>query len=515
MPFPGVGSPSEGHAMTRERLATADPPAYSPRRWATLAVTLFAVLMDMVDNTVLNVALPAVQRDLDASSAQLEWSVAGYTLAFAAAMITGARLGDQFGRRRIYLLGLGSFVVTSTLAGLATGPEMLIAARVLQGLCAALMVPQVLAMLQVDFPKSERPKAMSLYGMTLAVGGIGGPLLGGVLLEADLFGLGWRPIFFVNIPIGLAALLAAAVLTRESLSDRRATFDVRGTLIATLGLLCLLFPLVQGRELDWPWWTFALIAACPVVLWLFLRYERRVARRGDSPIVDPGLLRHRSAVGGLLVAVLFFCGMAYQVVLTVHLQAGEGYSPLGTALALATFTIGVGIGSGLAPRLMPLGRRVVILGAAVIASGMTVVTVAVDRYAGALEWWQLAPGMVVSGVGLAMVAGTLLNIVLATMPRSASGAASSLINTAIQVGVATGVAVVATVYFWMLDGGEPPADSAVAGLLTVVGLYVLSGLLALVLPPGRIRFDDEPEEGEPGAGVEEGAPTRYLDIETM
>lgn len=486
--------------MTTDNVAAAaPPPQYSAKRWATLGVTLFAVFMDMVDNTVLNVALPAVQRDLDASSAQLEWSVAGYTLAFAAAMITGARLGDQLGRRRIYLIGLGAFVITSALAGAAVDVEMLIASRVLQGAAAALMVPQVLAMLQVDFPASERPAAMSMYGMSLALGGIGGPLLGGVLLQADLFGLGWRPLFFINVPVGLIALAAAAYLTRESRADARETFDIRGTLLATVALVSLLYPLIQGRELGWPWWTFALMTACPVLLWLFARYERRVADRGESPIIDPDLLRHRSSVGGLLVAVLFFCGMAYQVVLTVHLQTTEGYSPLRTAVALATFTVGVGIGSAFAPRLMPLGRRVVLMGCAVIAVGMAVTAWTVDRYSGSLEWWHLVPGMIISGIGLAMVAGTLLTIVLAKMPRSASGAASSLINTAIQLGAATGVAIVGTVYFTLLEDSHSPVGSAVTGLLTVVGLYVMAGLLAFVLPPGRVDMSDLESE-ERGAG---------------
>ncbi|MFJ8980659.1 MFS transporter [Streptomyces sp. NPDC102282] len=461
-------------------------------------MTLFAVFMDMVDNSVLNVALPAVQDDLGASSAQLEWSVAGYTLAFAAAMITGARLGDQFGRRRVYLIGLGAFVFMSALAGAAVDAQMLIVFRVLQGAAAAVMVPQVLAMLQVDFPRSERPQAMSLYGMSLALGGVGGPLLGGVLLQADLFGLGWRPLFFINVPVGLVALAAAYRLTRESRADSRESFDLRGTLLATVALVSLLYPLIQGREMGWPWWTFALMAACPVFLWLFARYERRVADRGESPIIDPDLLRHRGSVGGLLVAVLFFCGTAYQVVLTIHLQTSEGYSPLRTAVALTTFTVGVGIGSAFAPRLMPLGRRVVLMGCAVIAVGTGIVAWTVDRYAGSLEWWHLVPGMIVSGVGLAMVAGTLLTIVLATMPKSASGAASSLVNTAIQVGVATGVAVVGTVYFTLLEDGHHPVGSAVAGLLTVVGLYVLAGLVALVLPPGRVDMSETESDDTDG-----------------
>ncbi|TDE08434.1 MFS transporter [Jiangella asiatica] len=485
--------------------------SYSPRRRAALAITLLAVLMDMVDATILNVALPSVQADLDASSTQLEWSLAGYTLAFATAMITGARLGDRYGRRRVYLAGLAGFVVTSTLAGLATGPETLVAARVLQGASAALMVPQVLAMLQVEFPLAERARAMSLYGMTFAVGGIGGPLLGGVLLEADLFGLGWRPIFFINIPIGIAAFIGTLVLARESRAEHADTADLRGTLIATGGLLAVLFPLVEGRELDWPLWTFALMATAPVLLWLFIRYERRVVRRGESPIIDPALFRHRGAVGGLTVAVLFFAAQAYTLVMTLHLQAGVGFSPLRTAAALVPFTVGIGIGAVFAGRLVPLGRRVVMAGSLIMALGMAMILVAVDRSGAELEQWQLVPGMVVGGLGMAMVAQTLVTIVLAKVPTTAAGGASSLVNTSIQVGVAAGIAVVGTVYFAMLDGGEPPVDSATVGLLVVIGLLVLAAALAFVLPPDRLPADDGSEQRrgeEPDAhdDVDDGAP---------
>ncbi|MGW1996588.1 MFS transporter [Embleya sp. NPDC001921] len=463
----------------------AAEPRYSPRRWAALTVTLAAVLMDMIDATVLNVALPSLREDLGASSAQVEWAIAGYTLAFAAAMITGGRLGDRYGRRRVYLAGLGGFVVASALAASATGPQMLIATRVLQGGAAALMVPQVLAMLQVEFPKSEHAKAMSMYGMCFALGGLGGPLLGGVLLDADLFGLGWRPIFLVNIPIGIAAFVGAVVLTRESSSEQALSADVRGTVIATAGLLALLYPLVEGRPLGWPLWIVATTAACPLLLWLFVRHERALGRRGGSPLVDPALFRHRSVIGGLSVAVLFFCGTAYTLVLTVHLQTAAGYSPLRTALSMIPFTVGVGIGSGFAPRLMPLGRRVVILGALVMAAGMTLIVLCVDRYGTGIAPWHLIPGLVVAGLGMAMVAGTLLTIVLAKVPEAEAGAASSLINTAIQVGVAAGVALIGTVYFGRLDGGHDAVDSAVIGMGVVIALYLLAAILALVLPPGR------------------------------
>jgi EmrB/QacA subfamily drug resistance transporter len=468
------------------------PSQYSPVRWIALAVTLLAVLMDMVDSTVINVALPALRRQLHASSTQLEWSVAGYTLAFAAGMITGGRLGDRYGRRRIFMVGLAGFAVTSALAGAATGPGMLIAARVLQGACAALMVPQVLAMVQVEFPRAEQPRAMAMYGMTFAVGGLGGPLVGGLLLDADLFGLGWRPIFYVNVPIGIAGLVGAAFLARESRAEEAASADLPGTVIATAALVTLLYPLMEGRTLDWPWWSIALMAACPALLWLFARYERGVVRRGATPLIDPELFRHRGAVGGLLVAVVFFAGTGYTLVLTVHLQTGVGYSPLHTALSMIPFTVGVGLGSGVAPQLMVHGRKLVIAGSLVMAAGMGLVLGAVRRYGTGLHSWQLIPCLVIAGVGMAMVAGTLVNIVLAKVPTRHSGAASSLVNTTIQVGVAAGVALVGTVYFGRLDGGHGATSSAVAGLLVVVGLFVLSAAVALVLPGGRVQTT-EPE----------------------
>ncbi|MFC4031645.1 MFS transporter [Streptomyces polygonati] len=480
-------------------------PSYSPKRWFALAVTLLAVLMDMVDSTVINVALPSLREQLHASSTQLEWSVAGYTLAFASGMITGGRLGDRFGRRRIFMAGLLAFTITSALAGLANGPEMLIATRVLQGASASLMVPQVLAMVQVEFPKLEQPKAMAMYGMTFALGGLGGPLLGGVLLDADLFGQDWRPIFYVNVPIGIAGLLGAALLTRESRSERAPSADLPGTLIVTAGLVALLYPLVEGRTLGWPWWTIALMLACPLVTFLFYRYEQSMVRRGETPLIDPELFKFRGAVGGLLVAVIFFGGTAYTLVLTVHLQTGIGYSPLHTALSMIPFTVGVGAGSGFAPQLMVLGRRLVMAGSLVMAAGMAVVLATLDRYGTALHSWQLIPGLVISGVGMAMVAGTLVNIVLAKVPRKHSGPASSLVNTTIQVGVAAGVALIGTVYFGQLDQHRTPVHSAETAMWVVVGLYVLSAAAAFVLPGGRVEATEDVAAGVP-AGAAEQAP---------
>ena len=408
-------------------------------------------------------------------------------------MIAGGRAGDRYGRRRMFLTGLVCFIVFSALAGLAVNPGMLIAARVLQGASAAIMVPQVLAMIQVEFPRAEQPKAMSAYGMTFAAGGLGGPLIGGLLLNANVFGWDWRPIFYVNVVIGIPSLVGAWLLMRESRSPRTVSVDLPGTAIATAGLVALLYPLVEGRALGWPWWTFALMASCVPIYMLFWAYERAVARRGLLPMIDPGVFRQHSVVGGLLVATLFFAGTAYTLVLTVHLQTGVGYSPLHTALSLIPFTVGLGVGSGLAPRMVVLGRRVVLIGSLVIAAGMGLVTVAIARYGTGLHTWQLILGLLVGGFGMAMVAGTLVNLVLARVPPRQAGPASSLVNTAIQVGIAFGIALVGTIYFGQLDTGRGPVPSATVAMLIVVGLYVLAGCAALILPPGRFNMAERPE----------------------
>jgi len=469
---------------------------FNPRRWAAFVVTLSATFMDLVDTTVITVALPSIKSQLDATSTQLEWSMAGYTLAFASGMITAARLGDRFGRRRVFQTGLAAFTVMSLLTGLAVNPEMLVASRIAQGAAAALMVPQVLAMLRVEFPPSEQSRAATVYGLVFSIGGVGAPLLGGLLLNADLFGLGWRPIFFVNVPIGIAALIGTALLCRESKAEQAATTDLGGLGIATAALLALLYPLVEGRTLGWPWWTFALMAACPLLLWAFVRYERTVVARGHTALIDPQLLRQRAAVGGLLVSVLFFAGAAYTIVVTVHLQIGVGFSPLHTALTMLAAAVGVGSFSPFATRLRQIGRPLAVAGSLVLAVGMSLVLAAVRVFGADLQSWHLIPGLLIGGVGMSMTSGVLIATVLAKTPGRHAGAAAGLVNTAIQIGAAAGVALIGTVYFGLLDAGRPTVDSAVGGLLTVIGLYLLAAPAVLILPPGRLVFTwgAEPEK---------------------
>ncbi|HEY5986103.1 MAG TPA: MFS transporter, partial [Streptosporangiaceae bacterium] len=237
-----------------------------PRRWVALAVVLIAGFMQLVDISIVNVAIPSIQRDLDTTYAQIQWVLAGYQLAFAVTLITGGRLGDIFGRKRLFMLGMAGFTLASALCGLAQSPGMLIGSRVFQGLMGAVMFPQTLSVIQVTFPPRERGTAFGMFGATIGLATITGPLVGGLLINGDLLGLEWRPIFLVNVPIGVIALAAAARLLHESRAPDAIRTDLVGVGIVSAGLLLLVYPLVQGRDLDWPPWTFISMAAAVPVL---------------------------------------------------------------------------------------------------------------------------------------------------------------------------------------------------------------------------------------------------------
>src|SRR5215813_8147840 len=277
------------------------PRTLDPRRWLALTVVLVAGFMDLLDVTIVNVAIPTVLRDLKAEYAQIEWIVAGYVLGFAAVLITGGRLGDIFGRKRIFLIGVGGFTVASALCGLATGPTMLIGARFFQGAMAGLMVPQILAIIHVTFPQEERGKVFGLWGGILGSASVAGLVLGGVLVQWNLAGWGWRPIFLVNIPVGLAALAAAWFVVPESRSPAALKPDLVGMVLAITGVLMLVYPLTEGRRLGWPAWTFALMAGSAVLMAVFVAYQRWRTSRAGSPLVVLSLFRARSFSAGMMV----------------------------------------------------------------------------------------------------------------------------------------------------------------------------------------------------------------------
>jgi EmrB/QacA subfamily drug resistance transporter len=478
--------------MTAQLTASDSSRAYDPRRWVALSVVLLAVVMDLIDVTIVNVAIPSIREDLGASAADIEWIVAGYTLAFAVGLITGGRLGDVYGRKRLFLLGVGGFTAASLVSGLAQSPEALIGARVVQGGFAALMVPQVLSMIQVLFPPEERPKAYGMFGGFAGIATVSGPLVGGLLVQADLFELGWRPIFLINLPVGLATMAAAWALLRESRADERPRLDLVGVGLVTVALLLVLYPLIQGRELGWPTWTFVALAASIPAAGLFVLHQRRRERRGRTPLVPLGLFRERAFGGGVLAGLAFFSGVSSVfLVLTITLQAGLGFSPLHTALTFLPWSLGIAAAAGASVQLAPrLGRRLTAAGSLAMAIGMGAILFAADRAGADLTSWALAPGLLLAGLGMGMVAPTLVDVVLAGVPDRDAGSASGVLNTAFQLGGAIGVAIVGVIFFGLLpEGGAPAADPAegfVAALRDSlwfeVAIYAVSALLMLLLP---------------------------------
>jgi len=423
-----------------------------PRRWAALAVVLTAGFMQLVDISIVNVAIPSIQRDLDATFSQIQWVLAGYQLAFAVTLITGGRLGDIFGRKRLFMAGMTGFTLASALCGLAQSPGMLIGSRVFQGLMGAVMFPQVLAVIQVSFPPRERATAFGLFGATIGLATITGPLVGGLLIQGDLLGLDWRPIFLVNVPIGIAAMVAATRLLHESKAPRALRLDLAGVGLATAGLLLLVYPLVQGRDLGWPLWTFLAMAAAVPVLAAFALWERRKKAADGSPLVDLALFRQRAFVAGLLVAGIFFMGLpAFFLTFTLWLQIGLGFSALHAGLTGVPFAVGSALASAASVRVAPrLGRRILSLGTLLLAAGMAGIIWTVDRYGGGVDSWQLIPAMAVCGLGLGCVIAPLVNVVLAGIRGQDAGSASGVLTTIQQVGGAVGVAVIGVIFFGLL-----------------------------------------------------------------
>ena len=342
-----------------------------PRKWTILALVLAAEIMDLLDSTIVNVAAPTIHDDLHAGSAALQWIIGGYALAFAVGLIAGGRLGDIYGRRRLFVIGSLGFVAASMACAFAQTPEMLIGFRLAQGASAALLIPQGLGIVRNAFVGADLQKAFTVFGPVIGLSAVLGPIIGGALIAANAFGSGWRLIFFVNLPLGLIAAIGAARLMPESRSPKPPTLDVAGTLLAALGMGLLIYPLIQGREAGWPTWTYVMIAGSAVsfvALGLWGRLERR---RGRDPLIEASIFKHRSYSAGLGTIIVFFGGMiGTLLVLTLFLQLGEHFSAIHAGVTLAPFAVGTAIGATLAGALLvpKFGRTVLQVACVIMAA---------------------------------------------------------------------------------------------------------------------------------------------------
>ena len=422
------------------------------RRSRWLLPVLFApVFMVILDVFIVNVTAPSLRSELGASDSDLQWVVAAYLLTYAVSLITGGRLGDVVGRRRMFKLGIAGFTAASALCAAAPDPTTLIVARLLQGFGGAAMWPQVLSIIQVEFAPAERPRAFGFQGLVQGVAAVAGQIVGGGLIALDLLGLGWRWVFLINIPVGLIALLSADRLIPESRSESARRLDLAGVALATATLGLVMIPAVEGRDVGWPTWTFGAFAAALPAAGLFIAAERRIAARGGAPLLELHLFETRGFRIGLLSAIVLYFVISFFFLLGIYLQDGLGLSALESGLAFTPIAVAFVSSSLAGPRLADGAREYLPqIGATIAAAGLLATIVVIQSTTGGAVSAWLILAMVPIGGGLGLAIPPLINLVLRAVPPADAGAASGTLVTAQQLGNALGVAGIGTIFFGQL-----------------------------------------------------------------
>ncbi|MDN3355961.1 MFS transporter [Actinomadura sp. DC4] len=488
--------------------ALAGPPATRepyPLRWIALFVLLAAEVMDLLDALVTNIAAPSIRADIGGSASVIQWLGAAYTLAMAVGLITGGRLGDIVGRRRMFIIGALGFTAGSLLCAVSQSPEMLIASRGVQGIFGAVMLPQGLGLIKEMFSEKETAKAFGMFGPVMGLSSIGGPILAGWLIGADYFGTGWRMIFLINLPLGLLAVAGGLRFLPESRSERPPRLDLVGVVLAAVASLLIVYPLVQGRELGWPAWTFVSMAAAVAIFGFFGWYESRKHRAGGDPLVVPSLFRKRGFTGGLIVGMVFFSGMAgFSLAFSLYTQLGLGYSPLKAGLTGVPLSIGMIIGFGLAQAVQRFGRKVIHFGVVVMAAGVACIVLTLHLAGLEVSPWQFAPAVGLSGLGMGLLMAPFFDTVLAGVDTHETGSASGALTAVQQLGNALGVAVLGTLFFGVLGGHVAQATDTVAP--KAIAAAGMSGpaqdrLVAALRACGHDRASAEDAEAVPDSCV--------------
>ncbi|WP_447039708.1 MFS transporter [Streptomyces sp. DSM 118878] len=471
---PEAAPPPEG--------AAAAKPSYG-----ALLVVLAGLFITNLDFFIVNVAIPSLQTNMHATAAEIQLIAVTFTIGLAALLITGGRLGDIYGRRKVYSIGVLLFTVASLACGLAQNMTELIVARGVQGAAAALVIPQVLGILTTAYSGKHRAVAFNAYGIALGAAAVFGQLIGGLLIQADLFGSDWRSIFLINVPIGVLVLALTPKLVPESKSEGRTGLDWTGVVLVTAGLTAVVLPLVIGREEDWPVWTWFCMAAAVPLLGAFWASQRRLAARGKSPLVSPGLFRDRAfSVGSVAILVYFSVMASFFLVLALYLQQGRGASALESGLLFVPLGLGFFVASAMAPKFAArLGRQALTLGAMVVAAGDIAFAQTASQLGttGSVAW--CIPVMVVCGFGMGLVVAPLTSLVLESVAPEHAAAASGVFSTGQEMGNVLGIAVIGVVFFG--EAGEHPSaqgygDGFMLSLYVQAGICVLVALLVQLLP---------------------------------
>lgn len=445
------------------------------RAWGALVVLLVGMFMSLLDTTIVNVALPTIRASLHADESTLAWIISGYALAFGLVLIPAGRIGDRYGHKWVFFVGLALFTVASLACGLAQDPTQLIVARVVQGLGGGIFFPPVTAFIQLLFPPMKRGKAFGLMGAVIGVSSALGPIVGGLLIQAFGEENGWRWIFAVNIPIGIIGLIAAAIVLPKLVAGSKSAMDFVGLALLSLALVAILVPLIQGQEQGWPLWTYISIIGGLVLLLLFAIWERRLAARGSSPLVPPHLFSHPAFTGGTILALVYFAAFT-SIFFTISLlwQVGLGHSALESGLVSVPFAIGNIVGAAQSDRLaQKLGRTVLIIGAGLVAVGLIALWLILRTVNTTdLTNWILLGPLLIAGVGNGFFIAPNARFIVATVDRSEAGAASGVIGTMQRIGSAIGIAVISSVLFGVANlSGLTKEISTKVGEAMKQGLY--------------------------------------------
>jgi EmrB/QacA subfamily drug resistance transporter len=466
-------------ADLQARQAVASPLRVPPVAWAVLAIVLIADIMDLLDATITTIAAPTISARLHGGPELIKWLGASYALSLGVLLVTGGRLGDKYGRRRTFLIGIAGFTAASLACGLAWNPASIIVARLIQGAFGALLIPQGFGILGSVFPREHIGKAFSAFGPILGLSAVGGPLLAGVLIDANLFGLGWRPMFLINIVLGLAGLAAGLRLLPRDRGDAAVRIDFAGSALLAATMLGLLFGLIQGSAGGWTALPIAAIAGGLACFAAFCQRQRTAA----APLIKPSLLHNRGFTAGLILGLIIFAamgGMIYAV--SLYLQRGLDYSPLRTAVVgFAPVAAGIVIASVASMNLITrFGRNLCLAGIVTTVGGVSWLLAIVLQSGTTATAASLAPAMTLVGLGMGATFATMYDIAIGDIDPAEAGSASGSLSSVQQLANAVGPAIITTIYFGALAGGQ--AHAMGISLIAVIGIGVASGLAVPLLP---------------------------------
>jgi EmrB/QacA subfamily drug resistance transporter len=470
------------------------------KRTIALQTLLLALFMDLLDNGIVNIAIPTIVLHFKATPSEIQWIVSAYTLAFSLMLLLTARLGDYWGRKRMFVTGVIGFAVFSALCGLAPTPRFLILARTLEGVAAAFMVPQVLSSIQVMFAPEERGGAIAAFSMLAGLANTAAPFLGAWLTKADVLGLSWRAIFWVNVPVGLLTMVAAVIFLPESKSEEgtaRRSLDWPGVLLSTFATLLLVYPLIVGRAAGWPAWTWGSFAASLVVWVLFFLFERHKERTFRDPLIPASIFRVRSFFSGIVLTLVYMLGIiGFFFAMVLYLHVGLGFTLVHSALAMLPWSLGVPIGAGVAANaLIPRhGRKIVQVGIMLTLVGLAllIAVVAVGRVA--RQTWPLLPGIFIGGLGMGFAVAGFATFTVNEIPEKRASAASGVYNMVAQFAAALGIAILGTIFFSGTAAAGAPATyvSAFRTTLWAVLGFVAVGFVASFGLPKRLAKVKQP-----------------------